>query len=112
MRISPQSLLWNGILHTECEILGTGVVIVFEINYRSLQNANGIEIPVTDGEDIGIIEARFTLVLSLLNREDILLDAIADIAGWKSAAVLRQYFNRKTGISMRDYRKKHKRTKQ
>jgi transcriptional regulator GlxA family with amidase domain len=51
-------------------------------------------------------------VLSLLNREDILLDAIADIAGWKSAAVLRQYFKRKTGISMRDYRKKHKRTKQ
>lgn len=64
------------------------------------------------GTSIGdaILEARFSLVLSLLKREDILLDTIADIAGWKSAAVLRQYFKRKTGISMRDYRKKHKRT--
>lgn len=58
------------------------------------------------GMSIGdaIHEARFTVVLSLLKRDDIRLDAIANLAGWKSSAVLRQYFKRKTGLSMRDWR--------
>ena len=60
------------------------------------------------GMSIGdaIHESRFTLVLSFLKREDIQLDAIADLTGWKSSAVLRQYFKRKTGMSMREYRNK------
>lgn len=59
------------------------------------------------GTSIGdaILDARFTLVLSLLKRNDIHLDTIADFTGWKSPAVLRQYFKRKTGLSMRTYRK-------
>ena len=61
------------------------------------------------GMSIGdaILEARFTVVLSLLKRKEIRLEAIADLSGWKSPAVLRQYFKRKTGISMRDYRRQN-----
>lgn len=58
------------------------------------------------GTSIGdaILEARFENVLLLLSRNDIRLDAIADLTGWKSPAVLRQYFKRRTGLSMRAYR--------
>jgi LacI family transcriptional regulator len=58
------------------------------------------------GMSIGdaILEARFTVVLSLLKRKEIRLEAIADLSGWKSPAVLRQYFKRKTGVSMREWR--------
>lgn len=61
------------------------------------------------GTSIGdaIHEARFAMVLSLLKRRGIRLDAIADLTGWKSAAALRQYFKRKTGVSMREHRKRH-----
>ena len=58
------------------------------------------------GMSIGdaILEARFTVVLSLLKRKEVRLETIADLAGWKSSAVLRQYFKRKTGVSMREWR--------
>ena len=61
------------------------------------------------GTSIGdaILEARFAMVLSLLRHRDIQLDAIADLTGWKSAAALRQYFKRKTGVSMREHRKRY-----
>jgi LacI family transcriptional regulator len=61
------------------------------------------------GMSIGdaILEARFTVVLSLLKRKEIRLEAIADLSGWKSPAVLRQYFKRKTGISMREWRNRN-----
>ena len=79
MRISPQSLLWNGILHTECDVCKHPALLS---SCRSSARSNRIHEPEDKHlDDIGIIEARFTLVLSLLNREDILLDAIADIAG-------------------------------
>ena len=60
------------------------------------------------GMSIGdaIHEARFENVLSLLKHRDIRLDAIADLTGWKSAAALRQYFKRRTGVSMREHRKR------
>ena len=45
-----------------------------------------------------------TVVLSLLKRKEVRLETIADLAGWKSPAVLRQYFKRKTGVSMRKWR--------
>ena len=63
------------------------------------------------GTSIGdaILEARFAMVLSLLRHRDIQLDAIADLTGWKSAAALRQYFKRKTGVSMREHRKRYHR---
>lgn len=59
------------------------------------------------GTSIGdaILEARFAMVLSLLRHKDIRLDAIADLTGWKSAAALRQYFKRRTGVPMRKHRK-------
>ena len=61
------------------------------------------------GMSIGdaIHEVRFENVLLLLKREDIQLEAIADLTGWKSPAVLRQYFKRRTGVSMREHRKLH-----
>ena len=62
------------------------------------------------GMSIGdaIHETRFENVLLLLKGKDIQLDAIADLTGWKSPAVLRQYFKRKTGTTMRDYRAQHR----
>ena len=58
------------------------------------------------GTSIGdaIHDAMFESVLLLLRRNDIQLEAIADLTGWKSPAVLRQYFKRRTGLSMRDWR--------
>lgn len=58
------------------------------------------------GMSIGdaILEARLAVVLSLLKRKDVMLETIADLAGWKSPAVLRQYFKRKTGTTMREWR--------
>lgn len=60
------------------------------------------------GMSIGdaILEARLAVVLSLLRRKDVMLETIADLAGWKSPAVLRQYFKRKTGTTMREWRKR------
>ena len=62
------------------------------------------------GMSIGdaILEARLAVVHSLLRRKDVMLETIADLSGWKSPAVLRQYFKRKTGISMREWRNRHK----
>ena len=61
------------------------------------------------GTSIGdaIHDAMFESVLLLLRRNDIQLEAIADLTGWKSPAVLRQYFKRRTGLSMRDWRAKN-----
>lgn len=61
------------------------------------------------GTSIGdaILEARFENVLLLLRRKDVQLEAIAELTGWKSPAVLRQYFKRRTGLSMRDWRVQH-----
>ena len=58
------------------------------------------------GTSIGdaIHDAMFESVLLLLRRKDIQLEAIADLTGWKSPAVLRQYFKRRTGLSMQDWR--------
>ena len=44
------------ILHAERKILRAGVVVVFEIDYRRLRNADGAEIAVTGGE-IGAVRA-------------------------------------------------------
>ena len=38
------------ILHAESKILGAGVVVVFNINYRRLRNANRVEVSMTSGE--------------------------------------------------------------
>ena len=59
------------------------------------------------GTSIGMArhEARFAAVISLLKHRDMQLDAISDLTGWKSPAALRQYFKRRTGVSMRQRRK-------
>ena len=60
------------------------------------------------GHSIGeeILDARMDTVKGYLLSSDTNLDALANLTGWKSPAVLRQYFKRKTGMSMREYRNK------
>lgn len=59
------------------------------------------------GHSIGeeILGARLGIVKNLLRAGTVRLDTIPSLAGWKSSAVLRQYFKRTTGFSMRDWRK-------
>ena len=59
------------------------------------------------GHAIGeeILDARMDLVKGYLSSSTINIDAIANLSGWKSSAVLRQYFKRKTGLTLSAYRK-------
>lgn len=59
------------------------------------------------GRSIGeeILSCRMDIVRSLLSNPNVRLDAIADLAGWRSPDVLRQYFRSATGMSMRDWRR-------
>ena len=54
-----------------------------------------------------IREIRFAQVLQLLAQRDIQLGAIADRCGWKSSMALRTYFEKRLGMTMRDWRKKY-----
>jgi LacI family transcriptional regulator len=58
------------------------------------------------GHAIGeeILDARMDLVKGYLSSSTINIDAIANLSGWKSSAVLRQYFKRKTGMSLSAWR--------
>ena len=58
------------------------------------------------GHPIGeeILDARMDLVKGYLSSSTINIDAIANLSGWKSSAVLRQYFKRKTGMSLSAWR--------
>lgn len=55
------------------------------------------------GEEIR--EARMNIVKGYLTSSTTNLDAIANMSGWKSSAVLRQYFKRKTGLTLSAWRK-------
>ena len=51
-----------------------------------------------------IREAQLAQVLVLLAQRDIQLGAIADRCGWKSPTALRTYFEKRLGMTMRDWR--------
>lgn len=51
-----------------------------------------------------IRDAQFARVLVLLARRDVPVGVIADMCGWKSPVALRQYFERRTGLSLQDWR--------
>ena len=51
-----------------------------------------------------IREAQFEKVLVLLSRRDVQLGAIADQCGWKSPTALRAYFEKRLGMTMREWR--------
>ena len=51
-----------------------------------------------------IREAQFAQVLVLLSRRDIQIGAIADRCGWKSPVALRTYFEKRLGMTMREWR--------
>ena len=58
------------------------------------------------GRAIGeeILDARMDIVKGYLASNTVNIDAIANLSGWKSSAVLRQYFKRKTGMSLSAWR--------
>ena len=60
----------------------------------------------TTGHAIGeeILDARMDLVKGYLASSTINIDAIANLSGWNSSAVLRQYFKRKTGLTLSAWR--------
>lgn len=51
-----------------------------------------------------IREAQFEKVLVLLSRRDIQIGALADRCGWKSPTALRSYFEKRLGMTMREWR--------
>ncbi len=51
-----------------------------------------------------IREAQFAQVLVLLAQRDIQLGAIADRCGWRSPTALRAYFEKRLGMTMREWR--------
>ena len=54
-----------------------------------------------------IREAQFEKVLVYLSRRDIQIGAIADRCGWKSPTALRAYFEKRLGMSMREWRNRN-----
>ena len=65
------------------------------------------------GHAIGeeILDARMDLVKGYLSSSTINIDAIANLSGWKSSAILRQYFKRKTGLTLSAWRKSQRKGK-
>lgn len=51
-----------------------------------------------------IREAQFEQVLVLLSRREIQIGALADQCGWKSPTALRAYFEKRLGMTMREWR--------
>lgn len=64
------------------------------------------------GHAIGeeILDERMDLVKGYLSSSTINIDAIANLSGWKSSAVLRQYFKRKTGFTLSAWRNSQQHT--
>ena len=54
-----------------------------------------------------IDEVRFAKVFELLKNPRQAIDAIPDLCGFKTGVALRKAFHLKTGLSMRDWRKKN-----
>ena len=54
-----------------------------------------------------IREAQFEQALVLLSRRDIQLGAIADRCGWKSPTAFRTYFEKRLGMTLREWRNRN-----
>lgn len=54
-----------------------------------------------------ILSERMSIVQMLLLREEITLDRIAELSGWKSTSSLRQFFKKRTGLSLSDWRRRN-----
>ena len=65
------------------------------------------------GHAIGeeILDERMKLVKGYLSSSTINIDAIANLSGWKSSAILRQYFKRKTGLTLSAWRESQRKGK-
>ena len=89
-----------------CEGIGVDDVVRQMGCSRSLAMARYLE---ATGHSIfsEIREAQFAQVMVLLSRRDVQIGAIADRCGWKSPMALRTYFEKRQGLSMREWRKRN-----
>ena len=54
-----------------------------------------------------ILETRTELAKSLLQNDRLALDALANLAGWSSARLLRLHFLKKFGLTPGEWRRRH-----